>query len=88
MFAELEGIDIEPAAGVALACLRSAIAEEKVGRDSVVLLNITGGGRLRRAADHPLVPAEPQLRLTTHSLTRASTPQRIADLCAVSASTM
>lgn len=68
MFAELEGIDIEPAAGVAVACLRDAVAQEKIRKDEVVLLNITGGGRLRLEADYPLVPAEPRLRLIRKSI--------------------
>ena len=63
LFEELEGIDIEPAPGVALACLRQAAAKGEVRRDDVVLLNITGGGRRRAAADHELIPAAPHLRL-------------------------
>lgn len=82
MFLELEGIDIEPAAGVALACLRDAVAQGKVRRESVVLLNVTGGGRLRFRADHPLVPAEPQLRLTRKSLATADAQHLVAELCA------
>lgn len=68
MFAELEGIDIEPAAGVAVACLRAAAGQGKIGKEAAVLLNITGGGRLRLAKDHPLVPAEPRLRLIRKSI--------------------
>lgn len=30
MFSELEGVDIEPAAGVALACLRAAAADGRI----------------------------------------------------------
>ena len=43
MFLELEGIDTEPTAAVA--CLRDAAAREKIRKESVVLLNVTGGGR-------------------------------------------
>jgi cysteate synthase len=68
MFSELEGIDIEPAAGVAVACLRSAAAQGKFDKSAAVLLNITGGGRLRLEKDYPLVPAEPRLRLIRKSL--------------------
>lgn len=64
MFAELEGIDIEPAAGVAVAALRNAVSQGRLDRDSIVLLNITGGGRNRLATDRPLVPVRPRLRLT------------------------
>jgi cysteate synthase len=68
MFLELEGIDIEPAAGVAVACLLDAAAKEKVGRESVVLLNITGGGRRRLGHDYRLIPARPCLRFHRDSL--------------------
>jgi cysteate synthase len=68
MFYELEGIDIEPAAGVAVACLRKAAIQEKIDKEAVVLLNITGGGRLRLERDYPLVPVEPQLRLIRKSI--------------------
>jgi cysteate synthase len=82
MFLELESIDIEPAAGVAVSCLRDAAARGSLGKESVVLLNITGGGRLRLARDHPLVSPEPQLRFTRDSLNQESTVQMIAAHCA------
>jgi cysteate synthase len=68
MFSELEGIDIEPAAGVAVACLRSAASQGKLDKEAAVLLNITGGGRIRLEKDYPLIPAEPRLRLVGKSL--------------------
>jgi len=48
MFAEAEGIDVEPAAGVAIASLVRAVREGAIRRDELVLLNVTGGGRTRR----------------------------------------
>ncbi|MFI9274909.1 cysteate synthase [Kitasatospora sp. NPDC052896] len=48
MFEALEGMDIEPAAAVAVACLRDAVAAGRVPGTARVLLNITGGGRKRR----------------------------------------
>jgi cysteate synthase len=80
MFLELEGIDIEPAAGVALACLRDAVNKGRIERESVVLLNITGGGRRRFRRDHSLIPAEPQLQLTRESLTTAEAMHRVTAL--------
>lgn len=68
IFSELEGIDIEPAAGVAVACLREAAAQGKIDKEAVVLLNITGGGRCRLEKEYPLVQAEPRLRLLRESL--------------------
>jgi cysteate synthase len=83
MFVELEGIDIEPAAGVAVACLRDAVSEGTVNKESTVLLNITGGGRLRLGEDAPLIQAEPQLRLRRNSLQGDEAVQRITELCAL-----
>ena len=48
LFAEIEGIDIEPAPGVALASLIRAVRDGSVRPRETVLLNITGGGRKRR----------------------------------------
>lgn len=45
MFEDGEGVDIEPAAAVAVACLRTAVAEGRVPAGARVLLNVTGGGR-------------------------------------------
>lgn len=79
-FFKLEGIDIEPAAGVAVACLQDAVVQGRVEREAVVLLNITGGGRRRLARDHFLVPAEPKLRLSRRFLTGDAVHQ-VAALC-------
>jgi cysteate synthase len=49
-FQDAEGIDIVPAAGVAVATLGEAVREGSIARRDIVLLNLTGGGeeRLRR----------------------------------------
>ena len=60
-FRELEGIDIEPAAGVALAALRDAVRGGRIDVDGRVLLNISGGGRDRLAAEHELTRHHPDL---------------------------
>ena len=44
MFKELEGVDIYSASGAALAGLEQAVKAGAVGRDDVIMLNITGGG--------------------------------------------
>jgi cysteate synthase len=82
-FLELEGIDIEPAAGVAVACLQDAVARRRVEREAVILLNITGGGRRRMAMDYSLVPAEPKLRLSRRFGTEDAVHQ-VAALCGAS----
>ena len=44
LFRELEGVDIYSASGVATASLIKAVADGRVEKDAVVMLNITGGG--------------------------------------------
>jgi len=61
LFAELEGIDIDPEAGIATAALIRSVAEGTVERDRRVLLNVTGGGRAGRARE--LRDARPALVL-------------------------
>ncbi len=44
LFEQTEGIDIHPAAAVAVASLVKAVKDGKVDKDKTVMLNITGGG--------------------------------------------
>ena len=80
MFLETEGIDIEPAAGVALACLRDAVTRGQVPADSTVLLNITGGGRKRLEQDFSLFSATPDVHLTAESLRSGESVDRVFEL--------
>ena len=60
MFKELEGVDIYSASGAALAGLVQAVNAGAVGRDDVIMLNITGGGELHFKKDckvHMLKPS-------------------------------
>ena len=66
LFRELEGIDIEPAAAVALACLAQAVATRRVAADDLVLLNITGGGRQRLAQETDLSTAASVRHVPSH----------------------
>ena len=50
-FEALEGIDIDPAAEVAVASLEQAVALGRIGPRETVALNITGGGRRRLERD-------------------------------------
>jgi cysteate synthase len=59
MFEEHEGIDIVPAAGVAVAALRQAVRDEHFRKDELVLLNITGGGEERLRKDHEIHRVRP-----------------------------
>jgi cysteate synthase len=79
-FHQLEGVDIEPAAGVAVACLEQAVNAGRIPRDALVLLNITGGGRARLAQEHSLTQVKPRLFLTVEELRSAAAPERLAAL--------
>lgn len=59
LFEQLEGIDIEPAAAVAVASLIQAINERKVEEDATIMLNITGGGIRRFKKENKLVYKKP-----------------------------
>lgn len=63
LFEETEGIDIDPAAAVALATLCEAAASGRVSRQAVVALNVTGGGRERRRRERALHQVDPALRV-------------------------
>jgi cysteate synthase len=60
---EVEGIDLDPAASVAVASLLQATEEGEVGREDLVLLNLTGGGYERIREDHPVHLLSPSLTL-------------------------
>lgn len=60
-FRETEGIDIVPAAGVAVASLKKAIEAGNVKRKDTILLNITGGGEERLEKDHKTFEVKPTL---------------------------
>ena len=68
LFEKLEGIDIHPAAGVAVESLRKAVESGKVKKDETIMLNITGGGEKRFKGEHNWVNVQP------HLVMDASTP--------------
>lgn len=47
LFEETEGIDIHPAAAVATATLVDTVQRNKIDKDALIMLNITGGGEER-----------------------------------------
>ncbi|HOI58419.1 MAG: cysteate synthase [Methanoculleus sp.] len=63
LFADTEGIDLDPAAAVAVASLVRAVEEGLVGPDDHILLNVTGGGYERAAEELDRYPVEPYLRV-------------------------
>lgn len=62
-FSELEGNDIHEAAAVAVASLAQAVEDGTVGREDVIMLNITGGGELRMKSEGEIHYAHPDLIL-------------------------
>jgi cysteate synthase len=60
MFLRTEGIDIAPAAGVAVAVLRAAVKTGAINEKDTVLLNITGGGEARLRQDRKTYSVIPQ----------------------------
>ena len=61
LFRELEGVDIHPAPSVATASLIKAVADGRVEKDALVMLNITGGGEELFKQDKELWQLEPTL---------------------------
>lgn len=61
MFLECEGIDIHPAAAIALAGLDKAISKGLISREKNIVLNITGGGEQRFHSENKIFRPEPAL---------------------------
>jgi cysteate synthase len=80
LFEEMEGIDIDPASAVAFTTLLKASRSGLLEHDSLVLLNITGGGRHRRHRDRRLIPARPALQLDQQEIYLDATLGKIANL--------
>ena len=66
LFEELEGIDINPAAAVAVAALMEAVKNGNIGHNDSIVLNITGGGMQRLHKDHNLISITPDMRVSAH----------------------
>jgi len=59
VFKDVEGNDIHPAAAVAVASLINAVKENRIEKNAVVMLNITGGGEERFKKEHSLYYLKP-----------------------------
>jgi cysteate synthase len=68
LFEKCEGIDIDPAAGVALAALTKTVRAGQIRSQATILLHITGGGARKRAAEQPLLQAPANLEIAPHEL--------------------
>ncbi len=64
LFEKSEGIDIEPAAGVAVASLMQAVENRRVAADALIMLNITGGGIGRFKQENRVVYKKPDCVFT------------------------
>jgi len=61
LFSELEGNDIHPAAGVALASLIHALKTGMVDKNAIIMLNITGGGEAHFKSGKKLYGLKPDI---------------------------
>ena len=66
LFLELEGNDIHPAAGVALASLIHALKTEMIDKEAIIMLNITGGGEHRFKSGKKLYHLKPNIVFPTN----------------------
>jgi len=57
----LEGNDIHPAAGVALASLIHALKTGMIDKNAIIMLNITGGGEARFKSGKKLYGLKPDV---------------------------
>jgi cysteate synthase len=80
LFEDTEGIDIDPAAAVAFATLIKAARYGELEKEALVLLNITGGGRLRQQRDKKLIDVRPSVEITEEEHHRADTIDRIVGM--------
>ena len=61
LFEKTEGIDIHPAAAVATATLINEVKNKTILEDSLIMLNITGGGEQRFKDENELFYLKPSL---------------------------
>ena len=59
LFEELEGVDLDPAASIAIGALIQATDSGAIGKDDYILLNNTGGGYKRIKEDYSLHRIKP-----------------------------
>jgi cysteate synthase len=80
LFKSSEGIDIDPASGVAFATLINATKHGQIDRHKLVLLHITGGGWYRYGLDNKLVLAKPDLQMDLHNTSMEETLDKVLKL--------
>jgi len=70
LFEQTEGIDIHPAAGVALSGMIKSINSGKVEREKILMLNVTGGGEKRFRSENKLYYLKPDAIINSQSDTK------------------
>ncbi len=80
MFKQLEGQDICPEAGVALASLISKAEGGSIDKDAIIMLNITGGGTEALKRNHSLIAAVPDLVINKEDFKNEYIKQQIESL--------
>lgn len=61
LFLKTEGNDIHPAAAVATATLIDAVQKNKIAKDAIIMLNITGGGEQKFKEENELHFLKPEM---------------------------
>ena len=79
LFEKLEGCDLDPAAEVCLAGLFQALDAGRVKKDELVLLNITGGGAEKLAAENRRHFVQPDITFTREHNTQEKVAARLRD---------
>jgi cysteate synthase len=82
LFEKCEGIDIDPAAGVALAALAKAARSGQIRSKATVLLHITGGGARKRASENALFQAPVDLEISLPELSATAALEKTCGLFA------
>jgi cysteate synthase len=80
LFQECEGVDIDPAAGVALATLIDAAERGQVDRQALILLHVTGGGWGKRGLEKSLLMVEPDLCVEESEVLVKKTVEKVVQL--------
>lgn len=70
LFEHTEGVDIHPAAGIALSGMIKSINSGKVEREKILMLNITGGGEKRFRSENKLYYLKPDAIISSQSDTK------------------
>ncbi len=80
LFLESEGVDIDPAAGVALATLISAATTGQIERGAFILLHVTGGGWHKRASEKRLLAVGPDLQIEESEILAREAVEKVVGL--------